>query len=192
MNLLIWASDPPAGHCTLEGGYIPEADDMHLGQSVAGQIAKDLSYRMSDRFPDDIELSDNFRIAGQIVVSGKLKQYLEGVLKDERIEYLPVSIINHKDRVASTDYFILNSLDLVDCIDLKASKVKWSPLDKTCVTSCKGLVFLPEALPARLRVFRPKHWGVNILIDEALAKDLVAQGFTGLHFFPAVGYNGIV
>ena len=192
MNLLIWSSDPPAGHCTLEATNIPEVKLMHQGQSVADTIAKDISYRMSDRFPDDIELSDNFKVAGQILVSGKLKQYLSSVLKDERIEYLPVSIVNHKERVALTDYFIVNSLDLVDCIDIKASKVKWNPLNKTRILSCKGLVFTPDALPATLRVFRPQHWGANILIDEGLAKDLAEKGFTGLHFFSAVGFNGIV
>jgi len=191
MTPLIWMSMEPPGHCVLDPTFIPNTRKLHAGEPVAGEFPKDVTYRMSDRFPDDLLLSDTFKVSGQILASSAMKTHLEAALPGHNIEYLPVTIVNHKQRVASSEYFIVHSLDVVDCIDVKKSKVKWNPLNKTTIMSCKGLVISSEAIPSHLRLFRPKHWGDNMMAASDLATALESSGFSGLRFIPAAGFTGI-
>jgi hypothetical protein len=191
MNWMIWMSEEPPGHCTLDPVYIPTTRKLNAGEPVAGEFPTDIQYSMSDRFPDDLLLSDNFKVAGQVVVSGTLKSHLTSILPDHRIEYLPVEILNHKQRVASADYFIVHSLDVVDCIDIDKSKVEWNPLNTTKILSAEGLVIDTVAISSHLRLFRPKHWGENIIVDSELVEELQRARFTGLRFIPVDGFTGI-
>jgi hypothetical protein len=146
---------------------------------------------MSDNFPDDIELSDNHVVSGQIVVSSKLRRTLEKLLPPDRTQYLPAKIINHKGRVAADDYCIVHLHDVCDCIDLAASQVKWNPLNKTKIIGCKSLVIKPEAIDDRLQAFRLKHWGSKVLARQSVVKALQDQRFIGLRFVDPVKFTGI-
>jgi hypothetical protein len=191
MNILLWRDIAPPGYCKLSSPKLWSAVKLHAGESVTAEYPGGLSYPMSDLFPDDILLRDNFTVAGQVLVSGKLRAFIEQALPDHTLEFLQVSILNHKGRVASDDYFILHPLGTIDCIDIDKSKVRWNPLKKKVIDACKGLVFQPEGVPANVKLFRPQYWGFNIMATEEFAEQLGAAGFTGLRFIPAAGFRGI-
>lgn len=191
MSILIWLSTEAPGHCTLNPPDVPLTRELNTGVSVAAKFPTDLTYRMSDRFPDDYLLSDTFNVACQILVSARLREHLQTALWGHQIEYLPVTILNHKNRVAADDYSLLHSLDVVDCIDIAASKVKWNPLNKKMITSCKALVINEAAIPPEIKLFRPLHWGMRTMTTSDLAAELDAAGFTGLRFISAAGFTGI-
>lgn len=191
MMLKIWLSTAAPGHCTLDSADVPFINEFEAGVSVANKFPSNMSYQMSELFPDDILLSDNFNVSGQIVISGRLKTYIVGALPDHSIEFLPVSIINHKGRVAATDYFILHSLGLVDCINIEESAVTWNPLDEKIIMECEGLVIDENRIPTNVKIFRPLHWGSETMVLPKFADELKAAGFTGLRFIPANGYTGI-
>ena len=192
MSSLLWLSYTEPGHCVLAGTRIKNVGKLHLGEAVPEDFGQPIEYGMSDLFPDDIALSDNYYVAGQVVVSKKLKEALEDTLTaDHRVQYLPCSIVNHKKRLASDAYFIVHSQDVVDCIDLKKSGVQWNPLNKTQITLCKKLVINEDAVPKKIQVFRPKSWGSRMLVSESLAKRLTAGGFVGLRFLDPAEYTGI-
>lgn len=191
MTVMIWLSTAARGHCTLNPPDVPHTRELNAGVSVATKFPTDVSYRMSDRFPDDVLLSDNFNVAGQILVSAKLRSHLEAALRGHHVEYLPVTVVDHAGGVASRDYSILHSLDVVNCIDIERSKVKWNPLNKKVITSCKALVVEEGVIPANVRLFRPLHWGMRTMATAALVADLEAAGFSGLRFVPAAGFTGI-
>jgi hypothetical protein len=191
-GLLVWRDIQLPGYCVLGSPRLWSTRKLHAGESVADEYPGGLVYRMDDLFPDDILLRDNFHVAGQILVSGKLKAHLQARLPGHAIEFPQVSINNHKGRLASDDYYILHPLGLCDCIDLEQSKVQWNPLrKKELILSCKGLAFKPGSIPPELQLLRPRYWGFNLLTTRAFADELVAAGFTGLHFFDAIGFNGI-
>ena len=173
---------PPAG--------VRKAYQLREGIKRAADWPQDVKCRMSDEFPDDIELADNLHGAALLVISRKLKDFLDarGV---EDVEYLPVEIVNHKGRSASKDFFILNPNTVVDCIDVKASGVVWNNLDKDAISSCKTLVLDRKRVPKNAKLFRPKHALARVVIDGALAADIAEQGFTGLHFVDPKEYTGI-
>lgn len=191
MTFFLWRSHVGPGHCTLNSPRVRGVGQMHAGLPFADQYDGKLVYAMSPLFPDDIMLSDNFSVAGQVIVSHALKSHLQTSLGDHAIEYLQVTLHNHKGRVASDNYFIVHPLGTVDCIDLDSSKVKWNPLADKTITSCKGLVFKPGAVPASVKLFRPLYWGQRVMVTQNFADELMGTGLTGLHFTAAEGFNGI-
>jgi hypothetical protein len=59
-----------------------------------------------------------------LIVDAKVKAAIEAS-NVAQIEYLPLSIFNHKRRLASADYCIVNPLGSFDCVDLEASEIEW-------------------------------------------------------------------
>src|SRR5687767_8578816 len=118
MNIVLWRELATPGYCKLGSPKLWSTVKLHAGESVVADYPGGLSYQMSDLFPDDILLSDNYQVAGQIIVSSKLKAYLQQALPDHALEFLAVSILNHKGRVASDEYFIVHPVGTQDCIDL--------------------------------------------------------------------------
>lgn len=57
-----------------------------------------------------------------LICSGRVKSIIEKLCGDT-CEYLPVSIENHKGRIASTDYFYINPLGHYDCLHQSQSKI---------------------------------------------------------------------
>lgn len=57
-----------------------------------------------------------------LIVSRRVKEAFEAVNQGP-VQFLPITIINHKKRPASNDHFIVNPLGTVDILDTKASKI---------------------------------------------------------------------
>jgi hypothetical protein len=191
MSYLLWSAHTEPGHCVLGSTLIPGVEKLHHGETVPPDFAQPIAYPMNDLFPDDIALSDNYERAGQVIVSKRLRAALEHELHGHHLQFLPVTILNHKGRVAAQDYFILHSHDMCDCIDLKASKVRFNPLDKKEIMRCEKLVINDDAVPDDLSLFRLERWGSNIIVRKPLADALLKHGFVGLSFVDPLKYKGM-
>jgi hypothetical protein len=101
-----------------------------------------------------------------------------------------VQILDHKGRVASADYFLLNPLTTVDCIDTKASGVSWNDINPVLIESCKKLVIKVRAVPEDRHVFRPTHAPFIVLVRSTLAEALGQAEFVGLRFRDPVDFQG--
>jgi hypothetical protein len=139
---------------------------------------------------EDIQLSDNLSGAVYIIVSKAIRDCLADA-KINNVEFLPITIYNHKGRVASHEYYILNPLDISDCIDIKASKVEWNSIAKDRIDFCDHLVLNESLIPSNFKIFRPKFWPSLILVRQEITEMLINAGFTGLYFIDASGYDGI-
>ena len=139
-NYVILNAVPAPGYCVLE--EIENMDDpLQLEKGVKLEPwPGDVKFLMDPNYPKAIRLGDCIKnLPGAIVVSKRLKQLLEAA-KPANVEYLPVSIINHKGKVASADYFIVNPYRLQDCIDRKQSVLKWNAIDPDLDSTCTKLV----------------------------------------------------
>ena len=150
----------------------------------------DAAASMNEDYPKDIGLADSLSGASFLVVSGKVKAFLEPE-KVGNIEFLPMKIMNHKGRVASEDYFVVNPLDIVDCIDKDASMVDLDPLHKDMISTCAMLVLKEDQIPKTLKVFRTKFWSGMIIIRRDLAQKMKSAGLTLLNFVEPEEYNGL-
>lgn len=190
-RLLIWRNDYEEGFCVIESPEGIERDyELSVGASRAQGWSSDVICRMNPEYPDDLQLSDNLFGTLYIIVSKRIMEFL---LKKQigNVEFLPVTILNHKGRVASKEYYIMNPLDVIDCIDLDRSGVKWNRIEPDMIESCEKLVLKDDAVQATSKVFRPKFWPTEILIRKELAEDLVSSGRTGLQFINPIEFIGI-
>lgn len=189
-KFLIWRNRYEEGYCVVTNPNVD--DDYELGEGVARADGwpEDVTAPMSQEYPKDIELADNVFGTELIIISDRTRQALiaEGVTD---VEYLPMSIMNHKKKVASTEYFILNPPTVVDCIDLDASEVKWNAIDKSLISRCKQLVLKESKVPKDAKVFRPKHLPTEILVRADVARKLEAAGLTGLFFIDPAKFRGV-
>ena len=140
-----------------------------------------MSFKMSADHKKDVALLDHIsNTEGVLLLSPKFCEYLRSQdLKD--VEFLPVKILDHKGRVGSKDYSILNCNRVVDCVDQKKSKFSWDELDEPSMNVSK-LVFNPNALGEADLVIRAKFVPGDIFFREDLMKSILAQGFSGVAF----------
>jgi hypothetical protein len=146
---------------------------------------------MDPDFPKDIGLADSLYGAGFVVVSGNARRLLDaqGV---NHVEFLPIRIVNHKGRKASDDYFIVNPLDVCDCIDLDASGVKWNAIDPESLSGCKKLVLREGVIPPEYKLFRLGSWKNVIVIRRGLADRMLEAKLSGLMFIEPHEYTGLI
>lgn len=191
MEFWLWRNATQDGYCTIKTPSMERVWELTQGISRIEEFPDGIECRMNPQRPKDVGLADNIRGAVFPVISGRLRRALEPEITQNRVEYIPVRIINHKKRLASDDYFVLNPLDVIDCIDKEASAVEWNAISPGSISYCKGLILKENAIPAGFRLFRLMYWPNNIMIDGDLVASLKTMGLSGLVFRAATGYDGL-
>ena len=179
------------GFCKLNGlQNVPKTFKLLNGDSRAADWPDNASAAMSPNFPKDIGLLDTIYGAGFLVLSPRTKQLVdEENLRN--LEWLPVSIVDHKGRTVPESYSILNPREFVDCIDAVASQARFNPLKPTQLNGCVQLVLREDAIPADVYVFRPSTWPQIVIIRRELGDKMVAAGLTGLDLREPAEYDGL-
>lgn len=152
------------------------------GISLSDGFPSNVTMRMSDRFPDDVLLADNLaNTNGVVVISQAMRAFLE---KENvpHVEYLPLTILDHRRRVASKEYFILNPVGLVDCLDVERCQPEWSVFDDGRIDHLKFFALEPSRIDEPRVLFRPRYFTKVVLIREDLAARISEQGLTGVQF----------
>jgi hypothetical protein len=179
------------GICKLKGlTGVPKSFQIDNGVSRLEGWPAEAAAAMNPDFPKDLGLADSLPGATFQVISGKAKQFIEKAAPGN-IEFLPMKIINHKGRLASEDYFVVNPLEMVDCIDKDASSVEFNPINKDVISGCAQLVLKEEVIPPDLKIFRAKFWRGMILIGRDLAQKMAQAGLTGMRFVEPAEYKGL-
>src|SRR5262245_39086187 len=154
---------------------------MKTGQSVAVTWPKDMKFAMNPERPKDVALTDYMpNSEGFVLASPRLATFLRDQ-KFPDVEFLPVTILDHKKRVASKDYTIFHSYHVVDCVDQKASDFKWDGLENPSMV-VKKLVLKQDVLGEGERIVRPKFTTNKVLYRSDLREALDKEKFTGLGF----------
>lgn len=178
------------GVCSL--GEIEGVDDeweVTLGVPRASGWPDDAYLSMQKNARKDIGLADSLAAVGACVLSARAKDTILGV-GETQVEFLPVTIINHKGRVASQDYFVANPVRIVDCIDINASNVDWNSIDPSLVSTVDRLVLRPDAVPPDAHMFRLRYWPQEIVVRGSLAAEIEARGLTGFLFEDPAEFQG--
>ncbi|WNG33930.1 hypothetical protein F0U60_10030 [Archangium minus] len=157
---------------------------------------------LASKFPQGgtMEFSPNFleqrtvfdfvpHILGMLVVSIKVRQILES-LGAEDCEFLPVTILDHKNKVASREHFILNLLNSQDVIDMEKSKYKINRLAKTQIARIQHLVLKQDGIDAKAVIFRARTKMNQYFINQAAHDAFAKEGVTGYMAVPAPGWDG--
>jgi hypothetical protein len=179
-NLVVWRhKSVPNGIVLGQHTEIERSWELYEGVSRAADWPADFTYSLNPDFPNDTVLVDLPKNTDTfLVISGKLKKFFEE-RQLQQIEYLPVTILDHKERVASRDYFIANPLNYVDCMDLAASGARFSEIDKESVQQIKKLVLDDKRIDPKRELFRCKGYVNATLVRRELAQAMDKAGFKG-------------
>ena len=180
-NFVIWTNKVIPHGCSLyELTGVDKDYQLRKGIPRSVNFPEQAAFSMDPDHPTDTLLTDNlFNNYLLIVGSRRLKEFFEekAVIK---VEYLPITILNHKGKPAGRDYFIINPIEPIECIDLQRSDVRWDPMDETTIKGVSRLVIDETKIESGRVLFRPKAFYWVILIHRRLAEMIDAQGFTGV------------
>lgn len=179
-NYVIWAHKPVRGQCELSGmkGY-PEDWKLIYGQSVADVFPAGVLFSMDPDNPTNTALSDSLgNIDRQIVASRRLLGLIES-LQIPALEFLPISILNHKNRLIPEPYTIIHPIQPIDCLVVDACVPVWSVVNSSRIDRVKHLIIDESKIDPLRLIFRPKFYFKVILIHRKLAAQIDAAGFTG-------------
>jgi len=152
------------------------------GMKLLEQWPEDVYFQMDPEFPRNIGLADNLQNLNRVaVISKSLRQFLENK-RLKNVEYLPVAIMNHKGKIASRDYSIVNPILNQDCIDIELSKPTFYDISPGDIQYVEMFVIDPNKLDPDVQLFRPKNFEGRILIRAALANEISAGSFTGIRW----------
>ena len=183
-NYLRWVDDN-ATPFTCEVGEFKGFDDddvsaMWKGKSLKDKFDANAEFRMDPDYPDNTVLAETLNnIQSLIIGSERLKQFLEEQnIRD--IEYLPVTIRDHKGKKAAR-YYVTNPLVVLDCINHKASGSVFGRTNPNRVRRLRNLVLLEDKLKPDVSIFRTLNYPDAILVREDLAK-AIGKNFPGIKF----------
>lgn len=178
---VIWTSKEEPNCCVLqELRGVEKKYQLRKGISRFEGFPGSASFSMNPDYPHDTVLTDNLMNTSMMkIISRRVKEMLEqnGV---QKVEYLPVTIINHKGRVASRDYFILHDIDPIDCLDKDKCGATMSPVDPESIDRVERLVLDDAKVDITREIFRPKYFPALTLVSRELAAAIDSKGFTGV------------
>lgn len=191
MEHVIWSARPYPNFCKLKClNGVDNEWQIKRGIPVAPRFPKDAYFEMDERYPKDIALADTLKnLDHMAVISRRVRDFLAQKIRKD-VEFLKVSIKNHKGRTEPSEYFVFSPLQIIDCIDKKASTIQWNKINPDMMSAVTNMSLVPGAIPDDLLCFRPRHLEEEVMIRADLAEELRNQKFTGLRFVPISEYGG--
>jgi hypothetical protein len=182
MDYLVWKATYAGNACQLTGIVNVEYDHLLVeGHEYRDTFPPDARMSMSPHFKKDTKLVDDVMNADDLkVCSKRLVDFLKSK-KLKNVEYLPLTIFDHKKKVASTEHCIVNPFVLQDAIDMKASQPTLNAFDQT-VDTVKKLVFDKSRIDPKVRLFRFAGLTRPVIIERSLAEEILTHGFVGTTF----------
>ncbi len=175
-NIFQWSWSSPkgqAGFTFLKGVDSQWAIDIKAGRTLSEPLPSDAYFEMNPERPKDVKLGDQHSNREQMIVVGsRLSEFVQG-LGEESVNLLPVKILDHKGRVASRDFNIVHTDRVIDCLDPKASKAVWNPIDPSQMMSW-GNLQLKAGKHDFPKLFRVKHIPSFIFLREDVAQVIEA------------------
>lgn len=148
--------------------------------------------RMGERYPADAKVylqrkSPGIKLASLIgntqsflIVSAEMKGVILEHCADSDLEILPFTLFNHKKRVHSTDYWIVNPIGYVDCVNRGASDIRYLSTDPNKIVAVRKFVLDPKRLENAPDLFRVPEDREKYFISARLGKAFQEKEFTNI------------
>ncbi len=195
---VFWGFARLPNHAHLGGISDSDADlNVTYGREVGDAYPSEVSIHVDPTKPDKTILGEVLRNVGcLIIVSRRLKEFLqERDLPD--VEYLPLKVYNHKNRLVQKDYFIINPFRPQACLNIPACGFTWRAKPGRDPRYIKQFVVDNSQCTSLPLLFRPEPLFNYVLIHRDLAQAIDAAGFEGNfwiepHFLDGVSLMGEV
>lgn len=159
-----------------------------IGKPLLEGFPTDVEFHMDPDFPKDIVLADNVENENMVVLVSEAVHRFLLAQNLSRVEFLPVTIVNHKGRPASTGHVIVNAVEPVDAIDLGRSELEMSEISEGYIDTVDKLVLEPQRIPADRHLFRLKGLRRAMVVRRSLAEAIDQQGFKGFGWIEIADY----
>lgn len=117
--------------------------------------------------------------AGYLIVSTAMKEILERF--DLRsVELFPFSLFDHRRRLLSKDYWIVNPLGVFDCVDRPGSDIEYLEGDPTQIVAVNRLAFSSSKVAGAPDLFRVPESPYQYFVSERVAAAWHGHGVTNL------------
>jgi hypothetical protein len=165
-------------HDTVEGIGLGDVG-LLTGEPIAAEYPEDARIYMSKESPG-IKLSSVLgNTKNFLMVARDLKEVVEKHCGD-KVEYLPFTLYDHRKRVHSKDYFILNPLGTFDCLDLKKSDIVWGKSDPTRISLIEEHVLDRKKMKNAPQLFRVAQSPTDYILGVELATEIHERKFTNI------------
>lgn len=139
-------------------------------------------FHYSSEMPESLELEDYLCNSQSLLVLSERFCDFFRALETPRVEYLPVTLINHKNRPAVEPYAIVHQIHLVDCIDEAQSLFERDAMFPERFSSVDKLAVEEAKIDSSLHIFRMEKFSDVPWVRKDIADKIVSSGFTGVRF----------
>lgn len=149
------------------------------GRPVTEHYPEDAKIYLQSKSPG-IKLSSLLgNTISYLIVHTAMKDVIAAQHKGE-IEILPFTLYNHKKRVHSKDYWIVNPIGTIDCVNKEASEITYGGDGNTQVVGVDKWVLDPKKLEAEPALFRVPENPEEYFINARLGKAFQENKFTNV------------
>jgi len=165
-------------------------DDVPVGIGVAySRLVKGRA--VGSDYPADAEIhmspgEEGIKVGGLIgstksflIVRRDVKEVIEAACEGAEVEYLPFRLIDHKGRIHSSDYFIINPIGSWNCLDPEASAITYFEDTDKVLRIDRMVIDSALAEPAPM-LFRLKQAPTKYVVKQELADRLREKAFENL------------
>lgn len=189
-NYVLWNDTQSNNECCLtdfEG--VEDVFALLAGRSLAESFPEGVRFLMDPDEPTEMLLSDSPTNTGSVILAS---QRLADFMKAQgapAVEYLPVTVFDHKGRAVSDQFFILHPIDPVDCLDVEESEPSYSLIMEDCIEEVEQIVLDEEKIPADRVYFRCLNFDSVTLVRRDFAELIQQQGFGGFNWLELEDYE---
>lgn len=189
MNIFDWTctlvkSKGVAGLSILKGVDSQWAIDIQKGRKLPGAFPNEAYFQMNPEHPNENKLGDQHSNGETMVVIGpRLSEFVRN-LQEPFVELLPVKIHDIKGKLSSSDYHIVHTTQIIDCLDSDAAMgAKRNPIAPDSLLTWNTLK-LRKGDHKYPKIFRIKSIESFIFVREEVAKAIEALGLKQPYFKP--------
>ncbi|MCY1032248.1 hypothetical protein OV207_12330 [Corallococcus sp. BB11-1] len=117
---------------------------------------------------------------GYLILHAPLVEHLKESHDLSTVELRPVSIYSQRRRPLSRDYWIVNPLRFVGCLDRAASRIQFLSSDPEQIVGIDEIVFASKRLADAPDLFRIPEKRMSYFISERVVEGLQGQGFDNI------------
>lgn len=169
----------------------PKEWEYFQARRLAETLPAGAALKFSKRFPSQKKVFDSVCNLNRVpIVSVRIRQIID-VMAPGDCEFLPITLLDHKGKVASREHFLLNILRVEDVIDMEQSQFDRHPFKEDQIYSIELLRLKADVVPPDAHIFHPRTMMDLHLIDEEIHDAFMREGITGAQLFPAEGWDGV-
>ena len=155
--------------------------------SLKDKFSDDVILEMDKDDPENRVLYDMVENIIQLpIISEPFKEMLQNC-DCGNVDFLPVSIKNHRNKIEKEKYYIVNLVDSVDYINKEKSTIEYDPMDESKIFSIENIAL--KKIPEGRSLFRADYYPARYVVSEDLKNKIEDEELEGMIFIPIEKYG---